>query len=54
MDEHELRRQQQRNFYLHLSPLEGHEIAEDEGGFTSPSDEAREMLGKSLPTVRGG
>lgn len=42
MDEHELRRQQQRNFYLHLSPLEGHEIAEDEGGFTSPSDEAME------------
>jgi hypothetical protein len=42
MDDNGLRRQQQRNFYLYLSPIDGHEIAEEEGGFTSPSEEAME------------
>lgn len=35
-------RQLQRNFYLKLSPIDGHEIATDEGGFVTPSDEAME------------
>lgn len=35
-------RQQQRNFYLRLSPIEGHDIASEEGGFVAPSDEAME------------
>jgi hypothetical protein len=42
MEDQDTRRQQQRNFYLHLSPIDGHEIAENEGGFTSPSEEAIE------------
>lgn len=42
MEDHGIRRQQQRNFYLYLSPIDGHEIAEEEGGFTSPSEEAME------------
>lgn len=41
MEENDVRRQQ-RNFYLYLSPIEGHEIAEEQGGFTTPSDEAME------------
>jgi len=35
-------RMQQRNFYMRLSPLNGHEIAEEEGGFVTPSEEALE------------
>lgn len=41
MDEQE-RRQFQRNFYLKLSPIDGHEIAEEQGGFVAPSDESAE------------
>jgi hypothetical protein len=33
---------QQRNFYMRLSPINGHEIAESEGGFVTPSEEALE------------
>ena len=36
------RRQFQRNFYLKLSPIEGHEIAEEQGGFSSPSSDTAE------------
>lgn len=36
------RRLNQRNFYLRLSPFDGHEIAENEAGFTSPSEDALE------------
>lgn len=39
----EKRRKRQRNFYLYLSPLEGHTIAEEEGGFTAPSDDLAEI-----------
>lgn len=35
-------RVQQRNFYMRLSPINGHEIAEGEGGFVTPSEEALE------------
>lgn len=35
-------RKQQRNFYLHLSPIEGHDIAAEHGGFTPPSEDAME------------
>jgi hypothetical protein len=42
-DEAEKRRKRQRNFYLYMSPLEGHEIAESEGGFTSPSEDLAEI-----------
>jgi len=38
----EERRLRQRNFYLRLSPFEGHIIAEDEAGFMSPSEEILE------------
>lgn len=42
-DEAEKRRKRQRNFYLYMSPLEGHEIAADEGGFTAPSEDLAEI-----------
>jgi hypothetical protein len=35
-------RLRQRNFYLNLSPLEGHEIASDQGGFVSPAEDTME------------
>ena len=35
-------RRQQSNFYLKLSPIEGHEIAQDEGNFILPSEESME------------
>ena len=41
MEEQE-RRQFQRNFYLKLSPIDGHEIAESQGGFVTPSEESAE------------
>jgi len=42
-NEEEKRRKRQRNFYLYMSPLEGHEIAESEGGFTAPSEDLAEI-----------
>ena len=42
-DEAEKRRKRQRNFYLYMSPMEGHEIAADEGGFTAPSEDLAEI-----------
>jgi len=42
-DESEKRRKRQRNFYLYMSPLEGHEIAVEEGGFTAPSEDLAEI-----------
>jgi hypothetical protein len=35
-------RRQQRNFYMMLSPIEGHEIAEDEAGFVAPAEDSLE------------
>jgi len=43
MQEDDVKRQRQRNFYLYLSPLEGHQIAVDEGGFTAPSEDLAEI-----------
>lgn len=41
-------RQMQRNFYLALTPLLGHEIAKEEAGFTPPSDEIGEAEVKDV------
>ena len=35
-------RRRQRNFYLNLSPLEGHEIASEQGGFVAPAEDTME------------
>jgi len=35
-------RRQQRNFYMMLSPIEGHEIAEEEAGFVAPAEDSLE------------
>jgi hypothetical protein len=35
-------RRQQRNFYMMLSPLDGHEIAEEEAGFVAPAEDSLE------------
>lgn len=52
---------QQRNFYMRLSPINGHEIAESEGGFVTPSEESLEheirdtlRLWMTLQQGRGG
>lgn len=42
-EDDEKRRKRQRNFYLYMSPLEGHEIAAEQGGFTAPSDDLAEI-----------
>jgi hypothetical protein len=42
MNEQDDKRLLQRNFYLYMSPFEGHDLAEEHGGFSGQSDDIAE------------